>query len=60
MKKYTYYVQLYIDVNASNEYEAVELARDELPVEPTMLTLYEVEEEEQDWDAIVDERRLGL
>lgn len=60
MKTYTYRAVCYVDVIASNEEEAINLAQDLLPVKPDEIDLYEIEEEEQDWDAINDDRRLGI
>lgn len=44
MKRYTYRVVCYIDVDADNEDKAIELAEEQFPVEPEEIDLYEVEQ----------------
>ena len=43
MKRYTYRVVCYIDVEANDEDTALELAEEQFPVEPYEIDLYEVE-----------------
>ena len=57
---YTFKVTCYVDATAGDEDTAREIAEEMFPVYPDEVELYEVGEEEQDWDAINDDRRLGI
>ena len=54
MKRYTYRVVCYIDVDADNEDTAIELAEEQFPVEPEEIDLYEVEQLDarEMWNAV--------
>ena len=54
MKRYTYRVVCYIDVDAEDEDTAIELAEEQFPVEPDEIDLYEVEKlnAKEMWDAL--------
>ena len=60
MKTYTFRVVCYADARAGDEGEAREIVSDMFPVYPEEIELYEIEEDEPDWDAINDDRRLGI
>lgn len=60
MKTYTFRVVCYADARAGDEGEAREIVSDMFPVYPEEIELYEVEEDERDWDLISDEHRLGI
>ena len=61
MKKYTYRAIVYIDVIAKDEDSALEMAENELNIEPYKITLYEVDDDDHEWeeaDRVYDERHL--
>ena len=47
MKRFTYRVVCYIDVEANDEDTALELAEEQFPVEPYEIDLYEADEDYQ-------------
>ena len=57
MKRYTYQAIVYIDVDADDEDTALDLAENELNIEPSRITLYEVEDLDEDPDLINESRR---
>ena len=57
MKRYTYQAIVYIEVDANDEDTALDLAENELNIEPSRITLYEVEDLEEDADLINESRR---
>lgn len=57
MKRYTYQAIVYIEVDADDEDTALDLAENELNIEPSRITLYEVEDLEEDADLINESRR---
>ena len=62
VKKFTYRVVCYIDVEAETEEDALQYAEEQFPVEPKEIDLYEVDEicrEDYVADSINDERRIN-
>ena len=59
MKRYTYQAIVYIEVDANDEDTALDLAENELNIEPSRITLYEVEDLDEDADLINESRRYG-
>ena len=57
MKRYTYQAIVYIEVDADDEDTALDLAENELNIEPSRITLYEVEDLDEDADLINESRR---
>ena len=57
MKRYTYQAIVYIEVDANDEDTALDLAENELNIEPSRITLYEVEDLDEDADLINESRR---
>ena len=50
--KYTFRVICYIEANAKDEDTAQEIVEESLPCDKYSIELYEVEEEERDWDLV--------
>ena len=57
MKRYTYQAIVYVEVDADDEDTALDLAENELNIEPSRITLYEVEDLDEDPDLINESRR---
>ena len=55
---YKFLVTCSVNVQAKDEDTAIDCVEELLPVRPDSIELYEVEDEEPDWDAIMDEMRL--
>lgn len=58
--KYTFKVTCFVDVTARDEETAIEEAEDMFPVFPHDVELWEVEEEEPDWDSVTEDKRFGI